>query len=119
YNLGVLSSSTHLAWTAANSSRLGFGNDPVYVKTRCFDPFPFPACTDAQKQPIRDLAERLDAHRKRQQQLHPWLTLTDMYNVLEMLRVGADLTDPDRTIYNNGLISILRELHDDLDRAVL
>jgi hypothetical protein len=107
-----------LTWTAANSSRLGFGNDPVYVKTRCFDPFPFPNCTDVQKQTIRDLAERLDAHRKRQQQLHPGLSLTDMYNVLEKLRNGADLTDPDRTIYNDGLVSILRELHDELDRAV-
>ena len=49
---------------------------PIYTKTRCFDPFPFLTCTEPQKQGIRDLAERLDAHRKRQQQLHPWLTLT-------------------------------------------
>jgi SAM-dependent methyltransferase len=116
--LGVLSSSSHLAWTSANTSRLGFGNDPVYVKTRCFDPFPFPDCTEPQKQTIRDLAERLDAHRKRQQQLHPWLTLTDMYNVLEKLRANSELTEQDRNIYNAGLIAILRELHDALDLAV-
>src|ERR1019366_7317140 len=48
----------------------------------------FPACTDAQKQTIRDIADRLDAHRKRQQQLHPSLTLTEMYNVLEKLRAS-------------------------------
>lgn len=35
---------------------------------------------------IRDLGERLDAHRKRQQELHPGLTLTGMYNVLVKLR---------------------------------
>jgi hypothetical protein len=121
---------------------------PIYTKTRCFDPFPFPACTDAQQQTIRDLAERLDAHRKRQQQLHPWLTLTDMYNVLDKLRAlsanpasTSDSTDPasfvvipegnllspipnpqtftehDHNIYTAGLIAILRELHDELDRA--
>jgi hypothetical protein len=118
YQLGVLSSSVHLSWTAANSSRLGFGNDPVYVKTRCFDPFPFPVCTEAQKQTIRDFAERLDAHRKRQQQLHPWLTLTEMYNVLEKLRSNSELTEEERNIYDSGLIGILRELHDELDRAV-
>src|SRR5271170_1639920 len=63
FSLGILSSSIHLAWTAANSGRIGFGNDPVYVKTRCFDPFPFPGCAESQKQNIRELAERLDAHR--------------------------------------------------------
>lgn len=119
FHLGILSSLAHLTWTAANTSRLGFGNDPVYVKTRCFDPFPFPDATEAQKQTIRDIAERLDAHRKRQQQLHPSLTLTDMYNVLEKLRANQELTPQDRDIYDAGLIGILRELHDSLDRAVL
>jgi len=119
FYLGVLSSSIHVEWTLANSSHLGFGNDPVYVKTRCFDPFPFPECGDAQKQAIRDIAERLDAHRKRQQELHPDLTLTDMYNILEKLRTGADLTTEDRSSYERGLIGILRELHEELDLAVL
>ena len=31
-------------------------------------------------------AEALDAHRKRQQALHPDVGLTDMYNVMEKLR---------------------------------
>jgi hypothetical protein len=119
FYLGVLSSSIHIEWTLANSSHLGFGNDPVYVKTRCFDPFPFPECGDIQKQAIRDIAERLDAHRKRQQKLHPSLTLTDMYNVLEKVRTGADLIEDDRSFYEAGLIGILRELHEELDSAVL
>ena len=118
FGLGVLSSDVHLVWTAANTSRLGFGNDPVYVKTRCFDPFPFPQASESLKQVVRTLAEDLDAHRKRQQQLHPGLTLTDMYNVLEKLRSGAELTEADRVMYDTGLIGILRELHDSLDRAV-
>jgi hypothetical protein len=94
------------------------GNDPRYNKTRCFDPFPFPDCTEAQKQTIRDTAERLDGRRKRQQQLYPALTLTDMYSVLEKLRAGTEFTEADHTNYENGIISILRELHDELDRAV-
>jgi hypothetical protein len=93
-------------------------NGPRYNNKDRFEPFSFPTCTDPQKQIIRDLAERLDAHRKRQLQLHPWLTLTDMYNLLEKLRSNSELTEQDQIIYQSGLISILRELHDELDRAV-
>ena len=84
--LGVLSSRVHVTWALRTGGRLGVGNDPRYNKTRCFDPFPFPAATDAQKARIRELGESLDAHRKRQQAQHPSLTLTGMYNVLEKLR---------------------------------
>ena len=115
---GVLSSRVHATWVTANSSHLGFGNDPVYVKTRCFDPFPFPDCTEDQKRAIRDIAERLDAHRKRQQELHSWLTLTSMYNVLENLRSGEQFTEEERKIYEAGLVGVLRLLHDELDVAV-
>jgi hypothetical protein len=75
--------------------------------------------TDSQKQLIRDIAERLDAHRKRQQQLDSNLTLTDMYNVLDKLLAGADLTKEEHRLYEAGLIGILRELHEELDSAVL
>jgi len=44
---------------------------PVYPKTECFDPFPFPDPSEAQRQHIRTLSESLDEHRKRQQGLHP------------------------------------------------
>ncbi|MCA9970236.1 MAG: hypothetical protein KC425_08475 [Anaerolineales bacterium] len=64
------------------------------------------------------LAERLDAHRKRQQAQHPQLTLTDMYNVLEKERAGEPLDDKERVIHEQGLISILRQLHDELDAAI-
>ena len=86
YCLGILSSRIHVTWALAAGGRLGVGNDPRYNKTRCFEPFPFPAATAAQQARIRAIAERLDAHRKRQQERHPTLTLTDMYNVLERLR---------------------------------
>ncbi|MCA9638048.1 MAG: hypothetical protein KC420_18595, partial [Myxococcales bacterium] len=84
-----------------------------------FDPFPFPDASDAQTARIRDLAERLDAHRKRQLEKHPKLTITAMYNVLERLRTGAELGDKDRAIHEQGLVSVLKTLHDELDAAVL
>ena len=118
YFLGVLSSRIHVTWALAAGSHLGVGNDPVYVKTACFEKFPFPAATDAQQARIRALAEQLDAHRKRQQAQHPKLTLTDMYNVLEKLRAGEPLTAKDKTVHEQGLVSVLRELHDELDAAV-
>ncbi len=63
FYLGVLSSRIHVVWALAAGGRLGVGNDPVYNQTRCFDPFPFPDATEAQKDAIRRLAEELDAHR--------------------------------------------------------
>src|SRR5690606_29243921 len=92
--------------------------DPRYNNSRCFETFPFPEATPEQQAQISDLAERLDAHRKRQQAQHPELTLTGMYNVLEKLRTGETLTAKEKTIHEQGLVSVLRELHDELDRAV-
>jgi hypothetical protein len=118
YFLGVLSSRIHVTWALAAGGRLGVGNDPRYNKTRCFETFPFPAFTPAQQARIRDLAEQLDAHRKRQQALHPTLTLTGMYNVLEAVRAGQPLSSKDRKVYEDGLVGMLKELHDQLDAAV-
>ena len=167
--LGVLSSAVHLVWALRVGSRHGIGNDPNYNNTVCFGAFPFPAASAAQQPRIRDLAEQLDAHRKRQQALHPGLTLTGMYNVLEKLRAidaaappsrrsasasrarvaepatlardaspegsgesgrpgggsGAapppptpSLTAKERQIHDQGLVSVLKQLHDELDQAV-
>ncbi len=77
--LGTLSSTVHVLWALCLGGRLGVGNDPVYVKTRCFDPFPFPALEESPlKQRIRDLGERLDAHRKARQAAHSHLPLADL-----------------------------------------
>lgn len=91
---------------------------PRYNNTVCFDPFPFPAATEAQQQRIRELGEALDAHRKKQQAAHPGLTITGMYNVLEKLRSGEPLTAKEKTIHDDGLVSVLKKIHDDLDAAV-
>ena len=103
----------------AAGSRLGVGNDSVYAKSRTFDPFPFPEATAEQQARIRELAEQLDAHRKRQQALHPTLTLTDLYNVVEKLRAGQPLSTPkEHTIHQQGLASVVLSLHQQLDTAV-
>ncbi len=118
YHLGVLSSRAHVVWALAAGGRLGMGNDPRYNKTRCFEPFPFPAATEAQIEQIRALGEALDAHRKARQAAHPGLTLTDLYNVVEKLRQSAPLTDRERATHDAGLASVLLDLHHRLDAAV-
>ncbi|MCF8482261.1 MAG: class I SAM-dependent DNA methyltransferase [Rhodospirillum sp.] len=118
YHLGVLSSRVHITWALAVGGRLGVGNDPVYVKSSCFDKFPFPDCPAPRRDAIRALAEELDALRKRQLAAHPDLTLTGMYNVLVKLRAGVPLEDKDRAINDRGLVSTLMQLHDEIDGAV-
>ncbi len=118
--LGILSSHIHVVWTLRAGGWLGVGNDPRYSKSRCFDPFPFPDANNIQKQTIRLIAEELDAHRKRVLAEHPRLTLTGLYNVLEKLRAGTkldELDEHDRTIFDDGLVLIMKELHDRLDTA--
>jgi hypothetical protein len=118
YCLGVLSSRIHVAWALATGGRLGVGNDPVYVKSACFEKFPFPFTTGKQRDQIADLAEALDSHRKKRLAEHPGLTLTGMYNALEKLRLGHVLEGKDAKVHEQGLISVLAKLHDDLDDAV-
>ncbi len=115
---GILSSRIHVLWANAAGSRMGVGNDPVYNNTRCFETFPFATPSLEHQSVISDLAERLDIHRKRQQAQYHELTLTGMYNVLEKLRSGEHLNEKDKVINTQGLVSVLRQIHDDLDRAV-
>lgn len=122
--LGLLSSRLSSLWALRAGGRMGVGNDPVFNNTRCFSTFPFPAFVangdqeDELKIKIREISEKLDAHRKRQQAQHSGLSLTGMYNVLEKLRSGEQLTAKEKIIHEQGLVSVLRELHDELDRAV-
>jgi hypothetical protein len=119
YALGVMSSRYHVAWALAAGGRLGTGDDPVYVKTKCFDPFPFPAeVSESLKDRIRAEAEALDALRKRVLAAHDDLTLTGLYNVLELLRAGSPLSDKDRDVHDRGLVTIIRQHHDALDALV-
>jgi hypothetical protein len=136
-DLGVLSSRIHVAWALGAGGWLGMGNDPVYVKSRVFDPFPFPSPGELLKAQIRSVAEELDGFRKERQQEHPSLTLTQTYNVLEKVKaIGVAkkiaaagqagqsaspapvMTEDEERIKQEGLILILKELHEKLDRLV-
>jgi hypothetical protein len=118
YCLGVLSSRFHVAWALAAGGRLGVGNDPRYNKTRCFDPFPFPDAKEQQRKRIGKIAEQIDAHRWRQLEAYSGLTMTNIYNVLAKLRAGEALDDTEKKTYEDGLVAVLREFHDELDSAV-
>ncbi|WP_224815675.1 DNA methyltransferase [Hasllibacter sp. MH4015] len=98
HSLAILSSRIHEVFSLAAGGWLGFGNDPTYNHSDCFNKFPFPDLTDDQRARLRALGEDLDAHRKRQQAAHPKLTLTQMYNVLEKLRAGETIEGKDREI---------------------
>ena len=118
YVLSVLSSRVHVSWALSAGGRLGVGNDPRYTSKTTFAPFPFPDCDEARAARIRELGEQLDAHRKRQQAQHPRLTITEMYNVLAALRAGQPLTDRERATHEQGLVSVLKQIHDELDAEV-
>jgi hypothetical protein len=172
FHLGVLSSHLHVTWSLASNNRLGVGNDPRYIKTVCFENFPFPdadtGLTTELRQTIAHLAEQIDSHRKRvlgfvlskplqnqanwavpaslptahhepprtgepdpgPRQAQPTepakpakasknLTLTGLYNILDKLRQNQPLTPPEKVLHEQGLVSLLRTLHDELDAAVL
>lgn len=118
-HLGILSSGVHLRWALRTGGWLGVGNDPRYSKSRCFDPFPFPTVTKSQEHEISDLAEELDALRKQVLSEHADLTLTGLYNVLEDLRTGRELSTKNKDIQSRGRVLTLKDLHDRIDAAVL
>jgi hypothetical protein len=45
--------------------------------------------------------------------------MTGMYNVLAKLRTGEQLDDEDRRTHEQGLVAVMRDIHDELDAAVL
>lgn len=119
FYMGVLSSQLHQIWALSTGGMHGVGNDPTYNHSDCFFKFPFPNPDGINMEKIRAVAEQLDLHRKRQQTQHASLTLTGMYNVLEKLKTGEALNAKEKIIHEQGLVSVLKQLHDELDLAVL
>jgi hypothetical protein len=117
-HLGVLSSRIHCVWALRAGGWLGQGNDAVYTKTRTFDPFPFPDPTPEQRDRLAALGEELDATRKLVLAEHPDLTLTGLYNLIEKVKAGAELTPAEEDAKQRGRVLILKELHDQIDAAV-
>ena len=78
YHFGVLTSSTHMAWTRAVCGRLGSGYS--YSKGIVYNNFPWPDATDDQKATVETLAQGvLDARA-----LYPGSSLADLYDPLTM-----------------------------------
>lgn len=116
--LGVLSTTLHTRWADAAGTRLGVGNDLRYNNSRCFDSFPFPAHSAANRSDVAVLAERLDAHRAAAIARDARVTMTGMYNVVEKLRANEPLTPKERTIHELAACGVLRDMHDQLDKLV-
>ena len=123
--LAILSSRLHVAWMLSLGGTLE--DRPRYNKTRILNPFPVAdnrsSSPDASNQ-LKGLGDRLDSFRKERLAEHGFLTMTALYNVLERgreLENGCDLptlSAKERDIHEAGLISVLKDIHDDIDRAV-
>ncbi len=112
YHLGVLSSRLHVAWAATAGDGWAW---VMACATTAVDAF---LVTSTQQDRIREVAEQLDTLRKQQQAQHSTLTLTDLYNVVEKLRVGQSLTPKEQVTNQLGLASVVLNLHQQLDREV-
>ena len=126
--LAGLSSRLHVFWSMKTGGWMGVEMIHVIITPKPSTLSPFPACiTDKSNTTLTtrlsELGERLDAFRKERLGEHDFLTMTAMYNVLERLREldnGCDvppLTDTERDIHEAGLISVLKDIHDEIDLA--
>ena len=116
YVLGVLSSETHVQWAMRAGGLLE--DRPVYVKSSCFEPFPFPNATCQQRAAIAELAEELDATRNVALAEVPRLTVTEIYNLRDKVRSGAAMSTADQDRARAARAGIVNRLHEQLDEAV-
>ncbi|TKC99643.1 class I SAM-dependent DNA methyltransferase [Polyangium fumosum] len=116
--LGVLSSVVHSVWALAAGSRLGIDGTPRYNKGPCFEAFPFPDPPPALRKKIAAIAEAIDTHRKAALARSEKVGMTTMYNVVDKLRAGAELSKLEREVHQLAACGTLRDLHDELDRLV-
>ena len=124
--LALLSSRTHVIFSIATGGWQGVGNDPVYQHTNTFEPFPFPKIDEESyiRQKLLECGNGLTEFRDARLAKCDFLTMTSLYNVLERVRElenGCEvpsLSAKELDIYEAGLVSVLKEVHDDIDRAV-
>lgn len=118
FHLGVLSSAIHGTWALAAGSRLGIDGTPRYNKGPCFEAFPFPDAPAMLRAKVATVAESIDAHRKLGLTRSEKVGMTAIYNVVDKLRDGAELSKAEREINTLAACGTLRDLHDELDRLV-
>ncbi|WP_447035903.1 type IIL restriction-modification enzyme MmeI [Streptomyces sp. DSM 118878] len=99
----VLSSSLHQTWAIKYGS--GMRNDPRYTPSDVFETFPLPSFTDE----LTDAGRTLDTKR-REIMLRRDLGLTKLYNLVN---------DPGITDSADLDVARIREIHVDLDQAVM
>lgn len=90
FTFGVLHSRIHEVWSLAMGTSLGVGNDPRYTPTTCFETFAFPEPTGDQHDTISAAAKHLDAVRCHLLDQDARLTLTKLYNEVEVIREDRD-----------------------------
>jgi hypothetical protein len=121
FELAVLCSEIHQQWTFANCGLIGMANfdaGHVYVKSQCFDPFPFPDATPEQRATIAELAEELDITRKAALAEVPGLTMTEIYNLRGLLQSGEKLSAAQEDRARAARAGIVHRLHEQIDAAV-
>lgn len=99
YAMGILSSLAHIKWAWARSSTMRV--DLRYTPTTVFETFPWPAASDAQRDGIAEACRDLFACRGQLCQERD-IGLTALYNEVD-----------------EGMHRELRDLHHELDRAVV
>ena len=116
FHLGVLSSSIHLSWASHSGGTLE--DRQRYNKSKVFDPFPFSDATPEQRTQIAELAEELDLTRKQALAEVPGLTLTELYNLRERWRSGAEMDLIEQARVQAARAGIVDRLHEQIDAAV-
>lgn len=98
YSMGILCSSTHLAWAYAEGSTLE--DRPRYTPTSCFETFPWPSPSKTQRDEIGRLSREMIELRSKIC-LEEQIGLTNLYNQMD-----------------EGAWQDLRKAHEVLDKAV-
>ena len=116
----AVQSRPHERWARALGSSLK--QDLRYSPSDCFQNFPFPAPDPRTEHPLlEDLGKRLDALRSAFMRAHQ-VGLTTTYNLLLGFDTAAAIADPRHKLHAPAAdprLAELRQLHLDLDRAVL
>lgn len=131
---GVLSSSIHIIWALAMSSRHGVGNDPTYNAQSCFGTFPFPEGLTLDLHPSRYTNEHAigiqEAARELATLRDGWLNPPEWVDRVQEVVVGypdrvvpkkgheADLKKRTLTNLYNEWPTWLENAHRELDEAV-
>lgn len=98
YSMGILTSSTHMAWAMSEGSTLE--DRPRYTPTSCFETFPWPSPGHATNESIGEIAASL-VDRRQKLCVEQNIGLTDFYNQVD-----------------EGAWQEIRKLHHELDTAV-